>query len=71
MNKETARELLLLINDPQTWDALQKYANSRIEGLRGHLESEKEHQKIIATQGAIAELRRLFTLREEVRERSK
>jgi hypothetical protein len=71
MNQETARGLLRLVNDPDTWDALQRYANSRIEGLRGHLETEKETLKIIATQGAIAELRRLSTLREEVRERSK
>lgn len=47
-------------------DKLKQYADSRISYFHHILELQKEPSRILEIQGAIAELRRLHTLREEV-----
>jgi len=71
MNKENYRELLPLVNDRESMLKLEYYAKQRIENLRSYLENQKEPQKIYELQGAIAELRRIATLRDEVLTNSK
>jgi len=71
MNKEHYRELLPLVNDRDSMLKLEYYAKQRIENLRSYLETQKEPQKIYELQGAIAELRRISTLRDEVLSNSK
>jgi len=66
MNKEFYRSLLLLANDKANLDKLQEYALARINMHRDHLEKEKDPHRILEIQGAIAELRRFKTLRDEV-----
>lgn len=66
MNKETYRSLLPLVNDKDMMDKLQEYAKSRISYFHHILELQKEPNRILEIQGAIAELRRINTLREEV-----
>jgi hypothetical protein len=65
MNRDLARQLLLLVNDKEMMDRLQSYAAARIEGLRGQLEISKDHERIREIQGSIQELRRFATLRDE------
>lgn len=64
--KQQYRELLPLVNDKDTMQLLQTYVDSRIEKYRSLLEVQKEHPRILEMQGAIAELRRFATLRDEV-----
>jgi hypothetical protein len=71
MNKELARAVLPLANDPNTYPLLQQYVSSRIETMRGYLENTKDHTKLLEIQGAIAELRRFQTLREQAIEGAK
>jgi len=47
-------------------DRLQSYADHRINTLRNQLEKQKDRDRVLETQGAIAELRRFSTLRDEV-----
>ena len=65
MNRDVARQLLLLVNDKEMMDRLQSYALARIEGLRGQLEISKDQDRIREIQGSIQELRRFSTLRDE------
>ena len=65
MNRDVARQLLLLVNDKEMMDRLTVYALARIEGLRGQLEISKDQDRIREIQGSIAELRRFATLRDE------
>ena len=67
MIKEQAREILPLVNDPEMHPRLIQYAEQRLEILRQHLETEKNPQKMSELQGAIAEIKRIFTLKAEVR----
>jgi hypothetical protein len=68
MNKELSRNLLPLVNDHQTMVLLEEYVKARIEVLRDCL----EHDTFSAeSRGAIKELRRFFTLRDEVNSKSK
>lgn len=46
-------------------EILNSYCNARIDILRGFLETTKEYEKIRELQGAIAELKRFSTLRDE------
>lgn len=69
--RQIYKEFLPLVNDKNTLDLLQQYANMRINILRGFLETEKDPNRIYETQGAIAELKRFQTLRDEVREKAK
>ena len=66
MDKQFYRSLLLLVNTTEQMDLLHKYAAARIEGLRDLLEKQKDPQRILEVQGAIKELRRFKTLRDEV-----
>jgi hypothetical protein len=66
MDRDLCRFILLLVNDKDQMDRLQAYAASRIEGHRSNLEKTKDRDRILEIQGAIAELRRLSTLRDEV-----
>ena len=66
MDKELARTILLLVNDVEKYPLLQAYIDNRIETMRSFLENTKDHQKIMEVQGAIAELRRFQTLREQL-----
>lgn len=65
MNRDVARQLLLLVNDKEMMDRLMVYASARIEGLRGQLEISKDQDRIREIQGSIQELRRFATLRDE------
>jgi len=47
-------------------DRLSEYALKRINQHRDHLEKEKDRDRILEIQGAIRELRRFATLRDEV-----
>lgn len=71
MDKFTAQKLLVLVNDKIAMDALETYTKYRIEMHRNHLESVKNMEKILEIQGAIDELRRFKTLRDEVIQASK
>lgn len=71
MQKELARELLPLVNDHEKFPLLDKYIGDRITTMRTYLETSKDHNKILEIQGAIQELRRFATLRDEVLERAK
>lgn len=66
MDKNFYRQLLMLVNDHEQMGRLKTYLDARIEAHRNHLETEKDPLKIAALQGAIAELRRFTTLRDEV-----
>lgn len=63
MDKNVAKLLLPLINDIYLMEMLSVYANSRIEHFHKQMESQED---VKASQGAIRELRRLDTLRDEV-----
>ena len=67
MDEKQAREIVLLVNDPEMYPLLVRYAEQRLEILRGYLENEKNLQKVSELQGAIAEIKRIFTLKDEVR----
>ncbi len=66
MDKQLYRSLLLLVNDNDTMDRVHAYVDARIEVLRDQLETTTSNDRIPALQGAIRELRRLKTLRDEV-----
>jgi len=62
---EFFKQIMPLVNTPEMYTLLKEYANQRIKILMGNLEVQKDHHKILELQGAIAELRRFNTLREE------
>jgi hypothetical protein len=66
MDKKFYRTLLLLVNDKDTMDRVHAYVDARIEVLRDQLETSQSEDRIPVLQGAIRELRRLKTLRDEV-----
>lgn len=66
MKKETARRLVKVVNDPYFMEDFSAYVEDRIETLRDWLDTEKVPQKIYEYQGAIAELKKFRTLRDEV-----
>ena len=68
MIKDTAKKLLPCVNDPKHNEALTQYANERIDSLTRNLYRETDHCKIHILQGAIIELQRLLTLREEAQQ---
>jgi alanine-alpha-ketoisovalerate/valine-pyruvate aminotransferase len=71
MTKDQARKLLPAVNDPQLFPLIKAYTQQRIDVLRSYLETADDPVKIHKLQGAIAELRRFDTLRDEVIEHSK
>jgi len=66
MNINFYRELLPLVNDKHQFKAVQDYAKGRIDILLQQLSTERDMTNVVKMQGAIAELRRFSTLREEV-----
>lgn len=66
MDKKFYRSLLVLVNNKDVMDLINTYVEARIFVLRDQLETTKSHERILEIQGAIAELRRFKTLREEV-----
>jgi len=66
MDRELARFVLLLVNDKENYDRLQKIISAKIENHRNSLETTKSPERISEIQGAIAELRRMQHLKEEV-----
>jgi len=71
MEKAIAKKILPMVNNQDEFVTLLLYVDSRIETMRGYLENTKEHTKILEIQGAIAELRRFQTLREQAIEGAK
>lgn len=71
MEKVLAKSILPLVNDVEKYPLLQDYVDNRIETMRNFLENTKEHEKILEVQGAIAELRRFQTLRDQALEGAK
>lgn len=71
MTRQDYRDMLPVVNSIDHYERLQAYATARIEVLRSYLETESNAETIKRHQGAIAELRRIATLREEVIEKSK
>jgi hypothetical protein len=71
MDKITAKEILPLVNNVDQYPLLQSYVSARIETMRQYLENTKDHVKIMEIQGAVAELRRFQTLREQAIEGAK
>lgn len=71
MDKQTYRNLLPLVNDKAAMELLELYAEARIELRRDQLEQTIHPDRFKSTQGSIAELRRLLTLRDKVIEGAK
>lgn len=71
MEKQIAKKILPLVNDVDKYPLLQEYIDDRIETMRNFLENTKDHQKVLEVQGAIAELRRFQTLRDQALEGAK
>jgi hypothetical protein len=59
------------VNDPDHYPLLQDYIQDRITTYLKYLETQKDFTKIQEMQGAIAELRRFETLRDQALEGAK
>lgn len=67
MDRKIAESLLPVVNDSLDLEALQDYASYRIEQVHlKALEKSTNMEEILRIQGAIKELRRFASLREEV-----
>jgi|TARA_Y100000385_G_scaffold243911_1_gene261664 hypothetical protein len=66
MDNEFFISLLPLVNDKLQFQSVQDYAKGRIDILLQQLSTERDMNNVVRMQGAIAELRRFSTLREEV-----
>tara|TARA_B110000037_G_scaffold51278_1_gene63001 strand:+ start:1218 stop:1436 length:219 start_codon:yes stop_codon:yes gene_type:complete len=66
MDKQFFINLLPLVNDQHQFQALKEYADGRVASLLQQLSTERDVDSVVKLQGAIAELRRFSTLREEV-----
>lgn len=66
MNKEIAKALLPIVNDNFTMETFDKYVVYRIYVLRASLETLADINEIRKVQGAIQELKRMVSLRDEV-----
>lgn len=71
MDKALAKKMLPVVNNQDDFAILLSYVDNRIEVMRGYLENTKDRDKILEFQGAIAELRRFQTLREQAIEGAK
>jgi hypothetical protein len=65
MKKKDANELVLFVNTKANMDALNFYVNLRIEELKEALVSVPV-EELKRVQGKIEELKRFYTLRDEV-----
>jgi hypothetical protein len=66
MKKKDSESLYLFVNSKANMDALHFYMNLRVEELKEQLVHARDMDTITRFQGAIAELKRLASLREEV-----
>ena len=66
MTPEIAKKLLPLVNVKRNLDALEMYMESRITDMHRNMEQGEDMKAIYQAQGALKELRRLRTLRDEV-----
>jgi hypothetical protein len=66
MNRQDYRALLLLVNTKEQYSLLKEYADKRIATLLTQLSTETDMDRVKRIQGAVAELRKIGTLREEV-----
>ena len=66
MNRQDYRALLLLVNTKEQYSLLKEYADKRIATLLNQLSTETDMDRVKRTQGAVAELRKIETLRDEV-----
>jgi len=66
MTPEIAKKLLPLVNSKNNLDALEIYMESRITDMHRNMEQGDDMKAMYQAQGAIQELRRLRTLRDEV-----
>jgi hypothetical protein len=66
MDKQFIRSLLPLVNDKTSMDLLQTYADARISQHLNQMSMEKDMERVKRIQGAVAELRRISTLRDEI-----
>jgi hypothetical protein len=66
MDKQFYRSLLMLVNDKDQMERLEEYVAERIRHHRDNLEKQKDMNRILEAQGAILELKRFKTLRDEV-----
>lgn len=71
MDKDVAKSLLPLVSDRNTVQDLVKYAEYRISTAKNALATAKNFEEVLALQGAIRELTRLMTLKDEVHEAAK
>ena len=71
MKKEVAKKLLKLVNVKSNTDLLEFYAKERVQILYRQLEQLANIDEIRQMQGAIKEIKRLITLRDEVIEKAK
>ena len=66
MIKELAKQILPLVNTKKNTDILELYMDYRVNELHKLLEQHEDIYNINKAQGAIQEIRRLKTLRDEV-----
>jgi|TARA_R110002074_G_scaffold199189_1_gene366915 hypothetical protein len=66
MDKQFIRSLLPLVNDKASMDLLQTYADARISQHLTQMSMETDMERVKRIQGAVAELRRISTLRDEI-----
>lgn len=66
MTPDIAKKLLPLVNVKRNLDALELYMESRITDMHRNMEQGEDMKAMYQAQGAIKELRRLRTLRDEV-----
>jgi acetolactate synthase regulatory subunit len=66
MDKMQYRQMLPLVNEKDQMERLTAYVDDRIETMRDQLEKLADVDQVKTMQGAIRELRRFYTLRDEV-----
>ena len=66
MDKQFIRSLLPLVNDKTSMDLLQTYADARISQHLTQMSMETDMERVKRIQGAVSELRRISTLRDEI-----
>ena len=71
MKKEVAKKLLKLVNVKSNTDLLEFYAKERVQLLYRQMEQLASVDEIRQIQGAIREIKRLTTIRDEVIEKAK
>lgn len=66
MDRDLARRLVALVNDPLFRDLMPKFIDNRIGTLHGQLEKATNFEDVRFKQGQIAAFKQFLTLREEV-----